>query len=367
MDAKVFAAELARSLARRGVPKDEAVKQAVSLVRTFDEDDLREIATYSSSEDFSELSDRLAGFVKEKTAPVNDEDDDVTLAVGRMPSAKVRGARNPGLSEGEMAALAGKTTTVPVINPNASKDDNMKTRTFGAVSASSDENERTRTFGVVTDSAEENERTRTFGVIADGAEENERTRTFGAVSPSQEDVMSQETSVNIPTVSEADTYDGEEVYLEKEPAPEKESDKVVLTNRGRAFFISIIAVSSPLIIIGSCVVLSLFAFGIAALAALIIAALGLVCIEAVAGSLGTIVGLIYGVICIINGGVGEGFFEMGLGISMGAVALALGILTYNLATVALPYAFRQLLSFEGYCFKRVKPMVNRFREECNRL
>ena len=62
-----------------------------------------------------------------------------------------------------------------------------------------------------------------------------------------------------------------------------------------------------------------------------------------------------------------GLFEMGLGIAVGGLALALGILTYNFAVLVLPYAMKQLLTFEGYSLKRVGPMINRFREECNRL
>ena len=59
MDVKTFAAELSRALAKRGIPRETAVKHAVSLVRTFDEEDLREITLYKTAEDFDDLSEAM--------------------------------------------------------------------------------------------------------------------------------------------------------------------------------------------------------------------------------------------------------------------------------------------------------------------
>ena len=48
MDVKTFATLLSKELVDRGIPGEIAVKHAVSLVRTFDEEDLREISSYTS-------------------------------------------------------------------------------------------------------------------------------------------------------------------------------------------------------------------------------------------------------------------------------------------------------------------------------
>ena len=125
--------------------------------------------------------------------------------------------------------------------------------------------------------------------------------------------------------------------------------------------------TSPVTVLISLIVLSVFALGIAAICAVIALTLVLVCAEAVLGSGLTLVGVIYGAIEIISGHPGIGIYEIGLGICCGGLALCLGILTYNLAVLGLPYILKQLLTFEGYCLKRVGPMVERFREECNRL
>ena len=146
-----------------------------------------------------------------------------------------------------------------------------------------------------------------------------------------------------------------------------EQEKVALTKRGRKFFIGIIILTSPLLLLAAVTVLGFFALGILAVCALFATALLLVCTEAVLGSTVTLVGVIYGAICIVSGAMGEGLFEMGLGICCGAVFLCLGILTYNFASLVLPYVMKRLISFEGYCLKRLGPIVNRFREECNRL
>ena len=140
-----------------------------------------------------------------------------------------------------------------------------------------------------------------------------------------------------------------------------------LTKRGKAFFWTIAIGTSPLTLACTIAVLAFFALGIVTVCALIVACLLLVCGEAVAGSALALVGVIYGTIQIIGGNIATGLFEIGLGIASGGVALALGILTYNFAVLVLPYALKQLLTFEGYCIKRVGPMLNRFREECNRL
>ena len=100
---------------------------------------------------------------------------------------------------------------------------------------------------------------------------------------------------------------------------------------------------------------------------MVLLAILLVCTEAVVGSGLTLVGVIYGAIEMFSGNIGAGIYEAGLGICCGGLFLAVGILTYNFASLVLPYCLKQLVSFEGYCLKRIGPMLNRFRRECNKL
>lgn len=156
----------------------------------------------------------------------------------------------------------------------------------------------------------------------------------------------------------------QEIYLEEGAAIR---EKVVLTPRGRAFFISIAVLTSPLWICLSALVLAVFGLSIAAVCILIVATLGTVCIETACGGVLTLVGLIWGIAQIFSSHIGIGIYEIGLGVIIGGVSLGAGILIYNFSVVVLPRFLRNLISFEGYCIRHVVPMLDRMREECNRL
>ncbi|MBQ8914801.1 MAG: hypothetical protein IJ046_01320 [Clostridia bacterium] len=351
MDVKTFATLLARSLIKRGIEREVVVKHAVSLVRTFDEEDLSEIASYTTEWDFEDLSDSLAQLIKDKEEskkPAPDEtreisvdvDEDVKIAPG-VPDGATR--EIPVIRDDatrEMPAVRdGATREIPAIRDDATKE--IPTPQSGA-----SENMKTKAFALENGDAAP---TQSFGSI--------KTSDI-AIPPEASDAP---TVVDLPVIPE----DGEqEIYLDE---GDEEEGRVALTKRGRAFFWSIAVLTSPVTIVASLLVLLVFALGIATVCALIAGVFVLVCAEAVAGGGFTLVGLIYGAIEIVGGSLGTGIYEMGLGICCGGIALAVGILTYNVATVALPYALRQLIAFEGYALKRVGPMLDRFREECNKL
>ena len=329
MDVKTFAALLAKELAKREIPKELAVRHAVSLVRTFDEEDLREISSYTSPEEFSELADSLAGLIRDKEQL-------------KRRSAERRSASSDLSSPAENAATA----------------------TFKSVSEKGEEKQKANVSAKDT-CVSESMKTKAYKL--ESGELNGSTQTFAGIKTSDislQSGVSEITEVNIPAVKSAysDTEE-QEIYLDEED----DGERVVLTKRGRAFFWGIAVITSPVTLLITLAVLGVFALGIVAVCALVVASLLLVLGEAVVGSGLTLVGVIYGAVEIVSGNVGIGIYEIGLGICCGAVFLALGILTYNFSVLVLPYILRQLISFEGYCLKRVAPMINRFREECNRL
>ena len=372
MDVKTFATELARSLAKRGIKKELAVKHAVSLVRTFDEDDLREITAYTSSEDFADLSDSLADLIKEKdTDPTTENKSEIPHAIDPPEDPRIATGEIQLPKTTDSGARLSDTQAVPVVH----------TQQFSAIkdpaALAVDENMKTKAIGVIKDPVAENMKTKIAGIqkVPEAAEENvESTRTFTAVKENQPE---QKKKSSHDWTEEDSGFDGavvdivyderndQEIYLED--GEHDENKKVELTKRGKAFFWSIAIGTSPLSFTCALAVLAVFALGIITVCALIVACLLLVCAEAVAGSALTLVGVIYGAIQMIEGNTATGLFELGLGIVSGGIALALGILTYNFAVLVLPYGLKQLLTFEGYCLKRVGPMINRFREECNRL
>lgn len=340
MDVKTFATMLARELTKRGISRELAVKHAVSLVRTFDEDDLREISSYTTAEEFSELTDSLAELIndrEEKKAADTVAAVPVPAIQKEDPSSAATGEFRP-ISQKPAGSCADATVEIPVQGAVPATDglENMKTKAFQ---------------------------------VERGELSPDKTQQFSGIKTSdisiKTDTASEITVVNIPAI---DPYEEEtEIYLDDEDEVEDEEGAVVLTSRGKAFFWGITVVSSPFVLLAALLVLGIFALGIAVVCAFIVAALALVCCEAVAGSGLTLVGVIYGAIEIVSGNTGIGIYEIGLGICCGGLALCLGILTYNFAVLVLPYALKQLIAFEGYCLKRVGPMVRRFREECNRL
>ena len=166
-------------------------------------------------------------------------------------------------------------------------------------------------------------------------------------------------------VSPAKESETQEIYLEESSPIIRE--KTVLTPRGKGFFWTITVLTSPLWICFAAAVLCVFGIATAAVCAFIAACLCLVCAEAAGGGIVALVGIIYGITRIITGNPAAGIFEIGIGIAAGGISLALGILTYNFAVLVLPKLLKQLISFEGYCLRRVPVIIDRFREECNRL
>lgn len=392
MDVKTFATLLSKELVDRGIPGEIAVKHAVSLVRTFDEEDLREISAYTSASEFEDLSDSLCELIRSKElsgkkapapAPVaNLPEEDVRVATGTFPRVTKEEPSVPDTATKEIPVIPpkgqtqvpdtatkeipivgavpmGATIEIPVVSQGAPAEvPDTATREIPVITPVPDG--ATREIPVV--GGDNSMATREFKVESE--QSDEATRSFSVIKSEEAPSGGNDTTLLIPVVNPSDELP-QEIYLDEQN--DEKPEKTVLTKRGKAFFWGIAVATSPLTILLALLVLAVFAFGIVAVCAVIAMTFVLVCAEAVLGSGLTLVGIIYGAIEIVQGHPGIGIYEIGLGICCGGLALCLGILTYNLAVLGLPYLLKQLLSFEGYCLKRVGPMLERFREECNRL
>ena len=69
MEFNAFIAALKSSLVERGIDQNTADRYVTSVSRSFQEDDLKRIATYQKPTDFSSLSDSIAATIKRKTVP----------------------------------------------------------------------------------------------------------------------------------------------------------------------------------------------------------------------------------------------------------------------------------------------------------
>lgn len=156
---------------------------------------------------------------------------------------------------------------------------------------------------------------------------------------------------------------------EEVPLWEEEVGKrgfVPLTPRGKVFFGVLLLVTLPLSLCFAAMMLFIFVLCFLTVCALIGASFLMIGGEVVVGTACFLVGVIYGIIQICTTSVGIGIYEIGLGIICAGVFLALGVLTYYLAVRGLPYVLRQELLFTRHLLRQVQPMINRWREECNK-
>ncbi|MGN1083172.1 MAG: hypothetical protein ACI4SJ_06465 [Candidatus Avispirillum sp.] len=384
MTVNEFARTLAKELAARGVGRDEAIKHSAALVRTFSREDLREVEDYGCADDFKELSDSLAALIfsrvaRERKAAEKSADAAVSAQTAMNETETAAETETESAAETETDNAAGtdistdtaaetdggkvcepdrwdgaekggrsdKTEIVEPEKPEAQSADDRET----AQSVPTSDTVRINTAVIGS--------TRAFDTVrAEGAPTGTVTAPTSVVSVGH----SEERSVAAKDIADGDT---QEIYLDEETSPIRE--KTVLTSRGKVFFWVITVLTSPLWICCGALVMCVFGIAVAAVCAFMAACICLVCAEAAAGGAVALVGIIYGISRIFTGSPAAGIFEIGLGIAVGGVALALGILTYNFAVVVLPGLLRQLISFEGYCLRRIPPALDRFREECNRL
>ena len=397
MTVNEFARTLAKELAARGVGRDEAIKHSAALVRTFSREDLREVEDYGCADDFKELSDSLAALIfsrAERERKAIENSANAAAADAAMSETEYASADKTEYAAGETEYAADKTEyALAGETERAAGDvsDDTAANTDGGVKVCEPDRAVSVEKGREPDNAEicESEKTEAESTAdretaaSVSASDTLRINTADIGSTRAFDSVRAESAstgaVTAPTsvvpvgsseergASAKDIADGDtqEIYLEEETLPIRE--KTVLTSRGKVFFWVITVLTSPLWICCGALIMCVFGICVAAVCAFMAACICLVCAEAAAGGALALVGIIYGISRIFTGSPAAGIFEIGLGIAVGGVALALGILTYNFAVVVLPGLLRQLISFEGYCLRRIPPALDRFREECNRL
>ena len=154
--------------------------------------------------------------------------------------------------------------------------------------------------------------------------------------------------------------------LEAAPTHYTEYKKTKLTSRGAKFFWTIFALTLPLTLLAAVVYFGIFALCVVSVATLIVACFIIVAAIVIAGSLAALIGLIYGVIQMFTS-VGIGIYEVGVAIVVSGLAVVLSVLVYLLATRALPYLLKQLIAFTKHTLGQIPGLVDRAREECNKL
>jgi len=124
--------------------------------------------------------------------------------------------------------------------------------------------------------------------------------------------------------------------------------------KNKTLFWVIFAVAIPVVIALALLVLAIYvAFWIILALLMIFFVAGLIAFV-FAGTLISIVGIIYGCIVVIKGIVPVGLFEIGLGITVAAAVMFIGILVYNLAIRLIPFGMKMLARLLLLAFRRGK-------------
>lgn len=113
-------------------------------------------------------------------------------------------------------------------------------------------------------------------------------------------------------------------------------------------------------------VLALFIVAFAALAALMVLSIAALAAVAAVGTAFTLVSLVYGIVQALSV-LPVGLYEIGIGITAGAVVLFVSILLYNFAIRLLPFAMKQLARFFGWTVRSLKALFIYVKGACAKL
>ncbi len=139
--------------------------------------------------------------------------------------------------------------------------------------------------------------------------------------------------------------------------------KVKLSPEARKEYTKELLKRSPLFVLGFAGA-GIGAFIVYALIALLIAAfIALLIGVVVVGGVGTLAGLIYGIIKIFSVAP-EGLYEIGFALVIAGGTMILSICSYNVAVRAIPVLWRNFTYFLTDCMNKFKTYIRRIRKEC---
>ena len=128
--------------------------------------------------------------------------------------------------------------------------------------------------------------------------------------------------------------------------PLSQKEKMQYDTNGRMknewLYIAILVVAIPIAIALIIISIVLYLGFWVALALMMIACVSLLVVFVTVGSIVSIVGIVYGVVQLITGNTPVGFFEIGLGVIVGAAVMFVGILIYNFAVRFIPFGMKLL-------------------------
>lgn len=138
--------------------------------------------------------------------------------------------------------------------------------------------------------------------------------------------------------------------------------------RGKRIFWLIFFCALPLTLILLLAYFGVFGAIFAALCAVIVLLVAGLIGGAAVGAVVSLVGIVYGIMQLITAAsAAPGLYEIGLGITVGGVVMAGGILVYNIAIRLIPFLIRLLASLFGFCTGKLRTLFHMAKEACYRL
>ncbi len=380
---KAFAVALANSLITKGIDKETAVKNVLKITRSLSEDDYKEIASYNGPEDFVPLTEALTKLI----------DDEKRAEIIREVSAQ------PVISDVNV-----DTKQITVVSSTPTADYMAQTREMDAIlykpekSTPAPSMEDTRDVDVKVfkpgqKPAASMEETREIDVkpyvpAKKAAASLEETKQIEAIvnkpqakrAPASMEATRQNIPVKAPVRSAPQQAAEKTRQIKAVPAgapqppaaPDTsrphytEYKKTKLTPRAANIFWTIAVLASPLIALALIAYFGIFALCIVSVIALIVVCFILVCGIVIAASLACLISIIYGITQMFVS-FGIGLYEIGVGVVVCGLAMVASVLVYLLATRVLPYLLKQLVAFHRHTWSQIPGLVDRAREECNRL
>jgi hypothetical protein len=122
----------------------------------------------------------------------------------------------------------------------------------------------------------------------------------------------------------------------------------------KVLFWVVFAVALPVIIALALLMVALYMGFWIVLALLMIGIVAGLIIFVTAGVLVSLIGIVYGAIQLVKGAIPVGLFETGLGVTVGAAVMFVGILVYNIAIRLIPFAMKSLAKLLAFAFRKAK-------------
>lgn len=154
-------------------------------------------------------------------------------------------------------------------------------------------------------------------------------------------------------IDDEDDADVEE-FFPYDKMKKKKTDKTEKKPGNEWLYVAILVVTIPLVIALLAISLVLYLGFWVALALAMIACIAILVVFVTAGSIVSLVGIVYGVVQLITSQIPVGMFEVGLGIIVGAATMFVGILIYNFAVRFIPFGMKLLAKLFRSGFRAVR-------------